>query len=414
MNPITALARNVQERGNEVVFIGVPDAEAFARAAGLSFVPFCEDEFPRGSMSEIWGEVAKRKGIDVIAHTATNIVPRLVKPALEHLGDKLIEHGVDALVIDFTYRLLELVPIQLGMPYVQVYAILHLDFSGETPLCLFGWPHEETEEARARNREGLGRFLEYSANVRKLGKAHAEKVGLEIDWNNPAATVSRLAVISQTPREFDLPISNLPPQFYYTGPFHNDEGREPVPFPWEKLSGKPLIYASLGTLVNGLENVYRSILEAVEKFPETQVVLSVGKNISTEELGRIPANTLVVASAPQIELLKYADLCITHAGLNTALESLAQGVPMVAIPIGYDQPGVATRIAYHGAGEFVDVAEVTAERLTELIQKVMASPSYRDKARYFQKVIARTRGLEAAAQIIEQVFQEERDLVAAD
>src|SRR5579862_1292670 len=209
MNPMTALARRVQERGNEVVFIGVPDAEPFARAANLNFVPFCEDEFPRGSMHEMWGEVAKRQGIDVIEYTAVNLVPALVKPALEQLADKVIEHGVDALVIDFTYRLLEIVPIYLGIPYVQVYAILHLDFSGETPLCMFGWPYETTEEARTRNLEGLQKFVEFSENSKRIAKAHAEKLGLAVDWNDPAATVSKLAVISQTPREFDLPISNL-------------------------------------------------------------------------------------------------------------------------------------------------------------------------------------------------------------
>jgi zeaxanthin glucosyltransferase len=67
--------------------------------------------------------------------------------------------------------------------------------------------------------------------------------------------------------------------------------------------------------------------------------------------GPVPSNVIVVDQAPQIELLKRATLCITHAGLNTALESLAYGVPMVAIPIGYDQFGVAARIAYHGVGE---------------------------------------------------------------
>jgi hypothetical protein len=44
-----------------------------------------------------------------------------------------------------------------------------------------------------------------------------------------AATVSKLAVITQTPKEFDFPIRHLPPQFHYAGPFHDNEGREPVP-----------------------------------------------------------------------------------------------------------------------------------------------------------------------------------------
>jgi MGT family glycosyltransferase len=160
----------------------------------------------------------------------------------------------------------------------------------------------------------------------------------------------------------------------------------------------------MGTLVNGLDQVYRTILEAVRRLSGTQLVLSVGSNVSAEALGSIPSNAIVVPKAPQIELLKRAALCITHAGLNTTLESLAQGVPMVAIPIGFDQPGIAARIAYHKVGEFVDPGELTLERLSELIRKVRTNPSYRMRARYLQKAIARTRGLDVAAQLIEQAF----------
>jgi len=103
----------------------------------------------------------------------------------------------------------------------------------------------------------------------------------------------------------------------------------------------------MGTLVNGLNNVHAAILEAVGEFPHMQVVLSVGKNFNPDDLGPIPPNTIVVRIAPQIELLKRAALCITHAGLNTALEALAQGVPMVAIP-KYDQPGVAAGLPTMG------------------------------------------------------------------
>jgi MGT family glycosyltransferase len=178
-----------------------------------------------------------------------------------------------------------------------------------------------------------------------------------------------------------------------------------VAFPWEKLTDKPLIYASLGTLVNGMEQLYKTILAAVRRLPDVQVVLSVGKNVNPEDLGPVPPNTILVRIAPQIELLKRTVLCITHAGLNTTLESLGQGVPMVAIPIAYDQPGVAARIAYHGVGEFMEIDELTEERLAELVLKVMKNPDYRHKALYFESVIARTRGLDVAADEIEQVFR---------
>ena len=139
---------------------------------------------------------------------------------------------------------------------------------------------------------------------------------------------------------------------------------------------------------------------------QMQVVLSVGRSIGPGDFGPIPSNVIVVSIAPQIELLKRAALCITHAGLNTTLEALAEGVPMVAIPIGYDQPGVAARIAYHGVGESVKLGNLTVRHLSELIVKVTANPSYRDKARWFQKVIGETRGLDIAVDIIEQAFGE--------
>jgi MGT family glycosyltransferase len=396
-----------------VVFIGVPDAEPSIRAANLNFVPFCEKEYPVGSVAKRWRGVAKLHGLDVVEYTSRELTPGFTEAALEHLPEKLREAAVKALVIDTVYRFLELVPMSLGLPYMHIWNILHLDRSGSTPACFFSWPHETTPEALTRNIEGLKRISSFFSPVLAVAKSYAEKTGLQIDWNDPTATVSKLAVITQTPQEFDFPISNWPPQFHYAGPFHDDEGREQVLFPWEKLTGAPLIYASMGTLVNGMEHVYRTILEAVGRIPETQVVLSVGKNIKRDDLRPIPSNAIIVSTAPQIELLKRAALCITHAGLNTALEALAQGVPMVAIPIGFDQPGVAARIAHHGVGEFVEIGNLTAERLSELIQRVRKNPSYRDRARYFQKVIAQTRGLDLAADLIERAFKRNQIVASA-
>jgi zeaxanthin glucosyltransferase len=363
LNPMTALARKLQSRGNEVTFFGVPDVEPIVRAANLNFVPFCEKEYPVGSMTEIYGRVAKLHGEDVLRCHVEEITPAFLKTVLGCFPNKLAASGVDAMVLDMAHSFLQLVPLSLEIPYVHIYK-LHTDPSGATPACIFSWPYENTPEAYARNIEGLKKIGGYFVQMLAAARPYAEKVGLQIDWNNPSATNSKLAVITQTPKEFDFPISNWSPQFHYAGPFHDDQGRERVPFPWEKLTGKPLIYASLGTLVNGLDHVYKIILETVGKLPEIQVVLSTGKNVKPEDLGSVPSNTILVRSAPQIELLKRATLCITHAGLNTTLEALGQGVPMVAIPIGYDQPGVAARIAYHGVGEIVNIEDLTIERLS--------------------------------------------------
>jgi zeaxanthin glucosyltransferase len=404
LNPMTTLARKLQARGNDVVFISVPDAEPLLRAANLKFVPFCEQEYPAGSIAQEWSSVAKLHGEEVLRHSARELVPGLVKATLEQLPEKIAEAGVEALVLDKVYFYVELVAMHLGIPYVHIWNVLHIDFSGATPPSIFGWTHETTPEALARNVEGIKIAGEILSPMAEVAKPYAEKAGLQIDWNDPAATMSKLAVITQTPREFDYPNIDWPAAFHYAGPFHDDVGREKVPFPWDKLTREPLVFASMGTLVNGLEYVYRTILDAVRHLSGVQVVLSVGRNIDLDDLGPIPSNTLVVSSAPQIELLKRATVCITHAGLNTTLEALAQGVPMVAIPIGYDQPGVAARIAYHGVGEVLQLQELTVARLSELIQRVRSHQSYHDRARYLQKVIAQTRGLDLAAEVIERAF----------
>jgi zeaxanthin glucosyltransferase len=404
LNPMTTLARRLQARGNDVVFISVPDAEPVLRAANLKFVPFCEEEYPAGSIGQEWSSVAKLHGEEVLRHSSRELTPGLCKAALEHLPEKIAETGVEALVLDRTYFYVELVAMHLRIPYVHIWCVLHVDFSGSTPASIFSWPHKNTPEALARNVEGLKITGEILAPLAEVAKPYAEKTGLQIDWNDPAATMSKLAVITQTPREFDYPNIPWPAEFHYAGPFHDDEGREKVPFPWEKLTDEPLVFVSMGTLVNGLEYVYRTILDAVRGLGGIQVVLSVGRNVDLDDLGPIPSNALVVSSAPQLELLKRATLCITHAGLNTALEALAQGVPMVAIPIGYDQPGVAARIAYHGVGEFLELGELTVKSLSKLIQQVQRNQSYHDKARHLQKVIAQSRGLDLAAEVIERAF----------
>jgi MGT family glycosyltransferase len=405
LNPMTALARRLQSRGNEVVFFGVPDVEPFARAAGLDFVPYGEKEYPVGSIDKIYSSVAQLHGFEVVRHSCMDLNPDLTRVTFDYLAEKLAITGVEALVIDTIHFFIELVPLSMSIPYVHVWNVLHLDFSGATPACLFSSPLDTSPEGLYRNAVNLHKIGAILGPIAEIAKSYSEKVGLKIDWNDPAATVSKLAVITQTPKEFDFPGIPWTAQFHYAGPFHDDEGREPVPFPWDKLTDKPLIYASLGTLVNGRYDLYKHILEAVQPLDDVQVVLSIGKNINPENLGPIPSNTIVVRSAPQIALLKRAALCITHAGLNTTLESLAHGVPMVAIPIGYDQPGTAARIAHHRTGEFIEVDELTADRLRVLIEKVLQDLSYRERADYFQKVISKARGLDVAADIIEQTFQ---------
>lgn len=409
LNPMTALARKLQSRGHEIVVIGVPDIESVVLASGLNFISFCEEEYPAGSLTDLFFPASKLHGMAAVEYTCANIFPGLVSAGLEHLDNKITETDVEALVIDTVHFFLELVPINRGIPYLHIWNILPMDLSGSTPPCFFNWPLETTPGGLARNADGVKTASKLFGPMIAVAKPYAEKMGIDVDWSNPASTISKLGVISQTLREFDFPGIPWPPNFHYAGPFHDDAGRETVPFPWEDLNGKPFVYASLGTVVNGQGFMYRAILSAIEALPDIQLVLSIGKYVEFDDLGVIPSNAIVVRAAPQLELLKRATLCITHAGLNTTLESLARGVPLVAIPIGYDQPGIAARIAYHGVGEFLEIDALTGTRLSDLIQKVLTDPSYRERAQYFQKAIAETRGLDIAADVIEWSLSKTRN-----
>jgi len=137
---------------------------------------------------------------------------------------------------------------------------------------------------------------------------------------------------------------------------------------------------------------------------DCSLCFSIGDGLDSKQISSLPANCIVVNRAPQVELLKRSALCITHAGLNTALESLTQGVPMVAIPVTNDQPGVAARIAYTKTGAYVRIQEMTASRLSSLIDEVLSNPEYRYNADNMKQAIAKRNGLERAVDLLEQAF----------
>jgi MGT family glycosyltransferase len=391
LNPMTTLARHLQYRNHEVVFL------YSSGAAGLPFVPGPEKDH----FNENRPAVSKMQGEDALQFTA-HVVLAQTEAMLKSLPAMVQANGVDALVLDTGQRYAELGAMQLGMPYVHVSNSLHLDFSGYTPLCLYGWPHETTPAALARNREGVAKVVRLLQSSNASIRAHVEKAGLRIDWENPSYTLSPLAAITQVPRAFDFESSHWPPQFHHTGPFHDGKGRENVDFPWERLTGEPLIYASMGTILNGRLDVFRTIVAALAKHNDLQLVLSVGDQVAPEQIGPVPSNAIIVKRAPQLELLKQTSVCITHAGLNTVLESLAQGVPQVAIPVTYDQPGVAARIADKKTGVVTSLDELTADHLSTLLDEVLNNSTYRDNARKLQKAIAKANGLSVAADIVEE------------
>ena len=90
--------------------------------------------------------------------------------------------------------------------------------------------------------------------------------------------------------------------------------------------------------------------------------------------------------------------------MNAVLGALSSGVPLVAIPITNEQPGIASRIAYTGAGEFLPLSGLNVTSLQQTIKQVLTESSYKQNALRLKEAISKAGGVNYAADIIEKVI----------
>ncbi|OKP80098.1 glycosyl transferase family 1 [Paenibacillus helianthi] len=149
------------------------------------------------------------------------------------------------------------------------------------------------------------------------------------------------------------------------------------------IKGKNLIYISLGTVFNQAIDFYKLCFEAF-KNTDHSIVMAIGNKVQISDLGDVPRNFIVKNYVPQTDVLQYAKLFITHGGMNSTVESLHYGVPLVVIPQSADQPVIARQVANIGAGIQLQMQNLTVNQLREAVDHVMGHSS-------FKKVAARLR-----------------------
>ncbi|MBC7926830.1 MAG: glycosyl transferase family 1 [Bryobacteraceae bacterium] len=408
LNPLASLGRKLQGRGHRVTIFHLPDAEAAIRQTGLGFWMVGSDEFPAGSTKRFYEKLGSLQGLAAFRLTLGNFV-RKTKVWLMEIPDAIRASGVDFLLVDELEGGGTAVAEHMQMPFVTVSSALVLLNEPDVPPVFTPWSYTADYPARVRNQAG------YWLQRRLMTSCHKVLTDQRLLWGlPPSRTVndwsSPWAHVSQQPAFFDFPRRDLPRQFHYTGPFYSQQERKPVPFPYEKLTGQRMIYASMGTLQNRVGQVFREIATACTTV-DAQLVISLGGGSHPEELGKLPGDPIVVAYAPQLDLLARASLTITHAGLNTTLESLSNGVPLVSIPVANDQPGVAARTRWLGAGETLPFRNLEAGRLRSLVQTVLEGKTYRAAAAKVAERINSFDGLGRAVEIVEQVIATKRPVL---
>jgi MGT family glycosyltransferase len=397
LNPFSALGRELQQRGHQVTFFQMPDIEAKILAEGLNFWPIGQSDHPLGSLKESIAQLGQLSGLAALRFTVkaiqktTNMICRDAPQAIKAAG-------VDALLVDQTEPAGATVADYLGLPYITICCAMAINREPKIPPIFTPWNYQTAPWASLRNQIGYGLFDLMTSPIGQVLRAYRQQWKLK-PYKNHSDSFSSIAQLSQQPSAFDFPRTHLPSNFYYLGPFRNPSPQE-VSFPYERLTGQSLVYTSLGTLQNTKEKLFHQIATACADL-DVQLVLAHGGGMSDEGVKKLPGKPIVVSYAPQWELLAKASLTITHAGLNTVLDSLSHGVPLVAIPITYEQPAIAARLRWVGAGEVLSLARMDTDRLKTLIERVLREESYRHNAAAIQLSIERAGGVIRGTDLIE-------------
>jgi MGT family glycosyltransferase len=200
----------------------------------------------------------------------------------------------------------------------------------------------------------------------------------------------------------------VPGNFFYTAPWVLNAARPRTAFPWDRLDGRPIIYASLGTTRNAEPAILRMIAEACDGL-DVQLVISLGGRFNPEDFADLPGRPLVVQFAPQLELLEIARIVISHGGPNTAFEALLAGKPMIAIPMAYDQPAIAARLARLHIAKVLPIMRLSAARIRSAVTTLLNYASYQQAAVAMQATLQSLRGSVAASDIIENALEQYLD-----
>ena len=409
LNPMLTLGRELARRGHRVSLLGVPPAGPKAEAFGLGFLPVAVAEHESGALAAGLDRLAQLKGLAALRLTGKLLCDQ-ANLTLRDAPGAFKAAGVEAVLVDQVSPAGAAVADALGLPFVMICNALAMHQEPAVPPAVTPWAYRTGRLARLRNRLG-NTLLGFAARpILRAVNDYRAGFGLPPYALGDNLTFG-LAQVAQQPALFDFPRECLPPHFHYTGPWHTPDRDTEVEFPWEKLDGRPLVYASMGTMQNQLRHVFAAILEGCAPL-DVQVVLSLGRMDATWD-GTTPANAVVVPFAPQLALLDRAAFLITHAGLNTALEGLVRGLPMLCLPVTNDQPGVARRVEYLGAGEIVLPKKATAERVRTAMTRLMTNPAYRTAARRCRAVIAAGPGVARAADLVDEAFRTGRRVMRA-
>ncbi|MCM3699656.1 macrolide family glycosyltransferase [Paenibacillus macerans] len=352
INPTLGVVQGLVRRGEEVVYFVAEQYRDRVERTGAKVITFDVGKFLEAFLA---GGRTPWARVGGLLRTADIVIPSVLE---QTEGERF-----DYIIHDSMFGCGRLLAQILGLPAVNSCTSFAMGQTGFERLQehLSGHFPEDVNEQAKQEFQRLVNGVQAKYHV-QAGSAY------EV-FCNPAPLT-----IVYTSKRFQPDGESFGETYKFVGP--SVVPRSTDSFDFTHVDTDRLIYISLGTVFNQAADFYKLCFAA---FAETKytVILSVGSRTRIEELGDIPANFIVAAYVPQLEVLQHAKLFITHGGMNSSSEGLYYGVPLIVLPQSADQPVIARRVAELGAGVQLNQADLTAGELREVAERVLSDPSIR-------------------------------------
>ena len=287
---MASLALELQSRGHTITWVGLLDGAERAVKRGFRSVIIGREEFPLGYSDEILAELGRKSGLAGVRY-ALELYRRGTEVGLRE-GPKLIgDSGATMLLADESMFSLRTVAELVGIPWVSICSALPFHPEPNLPPSGVGWGYGTSPFHRLRNSMGYSFFSFMMGSIMKT--IHQFRDAHQLPRYDMYGNASTLATFAQISEEFDFPRTQKPDWFHYVGSLQRTEHRVEVPFPWEQLDHRPLIYASMGTVQNRLLPIFTKIAQACAE-EQAQLVVSLGGGAELTEVGSLPSSPIVV------------------------------------------------------------------------------------------------------------------------
>lgn len=164
---------------------------------------------------------------------------------------------------------------------------------------------------------------------------------------------------------------------------------------------KPSVVVSLSSAFQNQARLIQMLCDVLGDI-DVDALVTIGHAFSPQEFSA-GANVRVEQFVPHEQVLPRTDLLVTHAGHGTVMAGMRFGVPMLCVPMGSDQPFVASQALRLGVCRKVD-QNADAPTLKQAIVEALADQALSACARRVAAVVAATPGLDYAVTEVEALI----------